>query len=134
MRHYPEVPTQRKPPPPTLPPPDARPDAPAAPPGTAAAVLAACGITDLDALTARCVTARNALGQPTGRWTPHALALAIQLAVTHRGWPPATVIPALLAVAADPATRSPIRLAEAGPWWDTPTTAGTDQGGDHQLH
>ena len=28
---------------------------------------------------------------------------------------------ALLHVAADPATRSPARLAEAGPWWDPPT-------------
>ena len=43
---------------------------------------------------------------------------------------PATVIPALLDVAADPATRSPVRLAEAGPWWNTPATAGKDQGGD----
>jgi len=122
MRHYPEVPTQRKPPPPPGPPPAAL--------GAAAAVLAACGITDLETLTARCVAARNALDQPTGRWTPHALALAIQLAVTHRGWPPAAVIPALLAVAADPATRSPVRLAEAGPWWDTLAAAGKDQGGD----
>jgi hypothetical protein len=29
------------------------------------------------------------------------------------------VEPALLAVATDPQTRSPMRLAEAGPWWDT---------------
>lgn len=27
----------------------------------------------------------------------------------------------MLHVAADPATRSPARLAEAGPWWDPPT-------------
>ena len=128
MRHYPEVPTQRKPPAPA-PPPTA---APAAALGAATAVLAACGITDLDALTARCIAARNALGQPTGRCTPHALAVAIQLAVTHRGWPPAAVIPALLAVAGDPATRSPVRLAEAGPWWDTPTAKSTTQGGGNQ--
>ncbi len=133
LRHYPEVLTQRQPPPPPV-----HTAATSTPTGTAttagdtlaigggfgaAAVLAACGITDLSDLTARCVAARSAQGQPTGRWTPHALALAIQLAVTHRGWPPAAVIPALLAVAADPATRSPVRLAEAGPWWDTPTTA-----------
>jgi hypothetical protein len=30
----------------------------------------------------------------------------------------ARVVAALLAVAADPSTRSPRRLAEAGPWWD----------------
>jgi hypothetical protein len=28
-----------------------------------------------------------------------------------------------LSVAADPATRSPMRVAEAGPWWDEPGTA-----------
>ncbi len=35
---------------------------------------------------------------------------------------------ALLAVAADPVTRSPMRLAEAGPWWDgaTPAIAGAE--------
>jgi len=120
LRHYPEVPTQRKPPPPPAPP---------AAFGSAGTVLDACGITDLDALTDRCVATRNALGQPTGRWTPHALALAIQLAVTHRGWPPAAAIPALLAIAADPATRSPVRLAEAGPWWDTPTAPVADHEG-----
>ena len=34
---------------------------------------------------------------------------------------------ALLHVAADPATRSPARLAEAGPWWDRPEAATTAQ-------
>lgn len=134
MRPYPEVPTQRKPPPPATPPAAsvAAPTASTAALHAAAAVVAACGITDLDALTARCIAARNALGQPTGRWTPNALALAIQLAVTHRGWPPSAVTPALLAVTADPATRSPVRLAEAGPWWDTPTATGTEQGDGNQ--
>ena len=28
----------------------------------------------------------------------------------------------MLQVTADPNTRSPTRLAEAGPWWDEPTT------------
>jgi len=31
-------------------------------------------------------------------------------------------VPALLALAADPATRSPARLACPGPWWELPTT------------
>jgi hypothetical protein len=52
--------------------------------------------------------------------------MAIRLAVEHRGWPATTVVPALLAVAADPATRSPGRLAEAGPWWDQPSAPKVD--------
>jgi hypothetical protein len=48
--------------------------------------------------------------------------VAIKLAVVTRGWPAADVVPALLAVAADPATISPVRVAEAGPWWDRPLT------------
>ena len=81
-------------------------------------VLTRCGITDLDALVERCRRARQALDKPTGRWTRHTLMAAIQLALT-RGWPPPLIEPALLTVAADPDTRSPMRLAEAGPWWDT---------------
>jgi len=53
----------------------------------------------------------------------------IKLAVLARGWPARDVVPALLAVAADPQTRSPARLAEAGPWWDDvrpADSAGTD--------
>ena len=37
-----------------------------------------------------------------------------------RGWPPEQIQPALLTLAADRDTRSPMRLAEAGPWWDQP--------------
>ncbi|MGB9372966.1 MAG: hypothetical protein WCA82_02270, partial [Jiangellales bacterium] len=44
---------------------------------------------------------------------------AIQLAVL-RGWPPEQIEPALLTLAADRETRSPMRVAEAGPWWDQP--------------
>jgi hypothetical protein len=69
-------------------------------------------------LVERCLAARRALGKPTGRWSRHTLLAAVQLALT-RGWPRPLVEPALLAVAADPETRSPMRLAEAGPWWDT---------------
>jgi hypothetical protein len=81
-------------------------------------VLARCHITDPDALVEHCLKSRRALGKPTGRWTRHTLLAAIQLALT-RGWPARLIEPALLAVAADPDTRSPMRLAEAGPWWDT---------------
>ncbi|NHC16445.1 hypothetical protein [Motilibacter deserti] len=85
-------------------------------------LLAACGIDDLAALAARCAAARQAQCLPVGRWSPSGLLPAIQLAVHHRGWPPHAVPAALLAVAGDPATRSPMRLAEAGPWWEPATT------------
>ena len=84
-------------------------------------VLIRCGITDLDTLVERCRHARQALDKPTGRWTRHTLHAALQLALT-RGWPPDLIESALLTVAADPDTRSPMRLAEAGPWWDTNPT------------
>ena len=84
-------------------------------------VLSRCGITDLDHLVERCLAARQALDKPTGRWTRHTLLAAIQLALS-RGWPGALIEPALLTVASDPDTRSPMRLAEAGPWWDTTPT------------
>lgn len=51
------------------------------------------------------------------------------MAVVNRGWPPSDIAAALLAVAADKATRSPVRVAEAGPWWDTATPAPGDGGG-----
>jgi hypothetical protein len=43
---------------------------------------------------------------------------ALQLAVRGRGWPAELAARALLIVAADPDSRSPMRVAEAGPWWD----------------
>ena len=113
--------TQRTPPPP--------PGSPAARATAEADLLAACGIEDLERLSARCAEVRTDLGQPPGRWAPQCLAVAIKLAVIARGWPAPDVVPALLAVAADPATRSPARLAEAGPWWDAVSAAapaGTD--------
>jgi hypothetical protein len=82
-------------------------------------VLARCGITDLGALAERCQTSRRALGLSPTRWAAPCLLAAIQLAVL-RGWPPEQIQPALLTLAADRETRSPMRLAEAGPWWDQP--------------
>jgi hypothetical protein len=96
-------------------------------------LLAQCGIDDLDALASRCQGLRRALGQPTGRWTAPCLALAVRLAVTNRGWPPADVVPALLAVASDPLTLSPVRVAEAGPWWDTPPAQPRGEDADAEL-
>jgi hypothetical protein len=118
VRPDPEKKTPRTPPPPT---PSTIPDS--APPKVEEERLAAAGITDLEALARRCQDARRALGLPTGRWGGRHLAAAVQLALI-RGWPPALVQPALLTVAADPVTRSPMRLAEAGPWWDQPPPVG----------
>lgn len=119
LRHYPEASTQSTNPPP----PSGESARPRERPGTALevaddALLAACGVTDINALSRRCIAARAALGQPGGRWTPQCLTVAIQMAVVNRGWPTANVVAALQAVAADKSTRSPVRLAEAGPWWD----------------
>ena len=89
-----------------------------------------CGIGDWDGLVADCQALRRQLGQPTARWSSHCLLAAIQLAVRARGWSATRAAAALRAVAADPATRSPMRLAEAGPWWDEPVTAAPVCGGD----
>jgi len=130
VRPDPEVPTET-PPPPTTPDGSANTADPVPagakeeglPPrrsdtGRQAELLVACRIADLDAFTATVQGLRRDLGQPSVRWSAPCLAAAIGFAVTVRGWPAAHVRDALLLVAADPHTRSPMRLAEAGPWWD----------------
>ena len=113
------------PPPPTPPPRRPRSRAPRATPqeepttDRSDEVLARCGITDLEALSERCQTARRTLGLSPTRWAGPCLLAAIQLALL-RGWPAEQIPPALLTLAADRETRSPMRLAEAGPWWDQP--------------
>lgn len=92
-------------------------------------LLEACAITDLDELARQCMTARQLLGKPTARWTARCLAVVIKLAVVTRGWPPASMEQALLAVARDRDSHSPARVAEAGPWWDT-AAFGTGQAMD----
>ncbi len=82
-------------------------------------MLARCGITNLDELAQRCQNSRQALGLSPTRWAGPCLLAAIQLALL-RGWPPEQIPHALLTLAADRETRSPMRLAEAGPWWDQP--------------
>ncbi|MBC3763432.1 helix-turn-helix domain-containing protein [Quadrisphaera oryzae] len=72
----------------------------------------------LDVIVEMCAASRTAHGLGTACWqAPHLLA-ALELAVRRRLWPARFAATALLKVAADPATRSPMRLAEAGPWWD----------------
>jgi len=130
VRPDPEVPTET-PPPPTTPEPPASAADPvpagveeeARPPrrsdtGRQAELLVACRITDLDAFTATVQGLRRDAGQPSVRWSIPCVGAAVQFAVTVRSCPAAHVRDALLLVAADPATRSLMRLAEAGPWWD----------------
>lgn len=83
-----------------------------------AAVLAAVGLPDLHDVAARCTAARNDVGRPANLWTEPALVDVLATAVLDRGLPADAAITALLAVAADPDTRSPARLACPGPWWD----------------
>ena len=83
-----------------------------------ARVLAVLGLDNLDGVAEECRAARRRLGLPAARWTARALAEVLSEAVLVRGWPADDAIAALLAVAADPATRSPARLACPGPWWD----------------
>jgi hypothetical protein len=131
VRPNPEILTD-KPPPPT-PSRPGRSSAPKAVEQADGALLAACGIADLDAVADRCVAARRALGKPTARWTARCLAVVIKLAVVTRGWPAASMEQALLAVARDRESHSPARVAEAGPWWDA-VALGVDEGMDaHEL-
>ena len=81
-------------------------------------LLTACGIDDLDGFAAEIQRLRRDLGQPSVRWSGPCLVAALQLAVKVRSWPATAARQALLLVAADGRTRSPMRLAEAGPWWD----------------
>jgi len=54
----------------------------------------------------------------------------MDLAVRGRGWPPDQAAAALVTVASDWATRSPARLAEAGPWWDQANSDDTQTADD----
>jgi hypothetical protein len=133
-RHNPEFFTESEPPHPPTPAPDAD-DAGASHSWAEETdrLIAECGIDDWDGFVNQCQALRRHLGQPTGRWSHHCLLAAIQLAVRVRNWPAAHVPAALLAVAADPATRSPMRLAESGPWWDEPVVRDAPVGDAAEL-
>jgi hypothetical protein len=73
---------------------------------------------DVEGLASECRSVRQRLGLPASRWTAGAVASALQAAAVEARRPTSLVIRALLAVTADPATRSPGRLVCAGPWWD----------------
>jgi hypothetical protein len=125
VRHNPEFFTESSTPPPPTPADSATAGAAVTRPWAEEAdrLIEHCGIGDWDGFVNQCQALRRQLGQPTGRWSKHCLLAAIQLAVRARHWPAAQAKAALLSVAADPATRSPMRLAEAGPWWDEPGPA-----------
>jgi hypothetical protein len=150
LRPYPGVPTQQEPPPPTPSgaPELGRPAGGGGggattistghpPAGTAQLVpvaaaavaevrreqlLAALGLESLDRVVMECRAARLRLGLPATRWTARVLSDVLAAAVFDHGWPAACAVPALLIVAADRDTRSPGRLACAGPWWDEAET------------
>ena len=90
-----------------------------------------CGIEDWPGFVAEVQQVRRQLGAPATRWAGPCLAAALQLATRGRGWPAEQAAQALRRVAADPKTRSPMRVAEAGPWWDeTPDTDAADDAED----
>ncbi len=134
LRPNPDVPTET-PPPPTTPAPACAPPAatgpttgrteeedprlgPNRPSRTVNDPVDGCSVGDLAALAATVQGLRRDLGRPSVRWSAPCLATAIDFATKVRGWPAQHARHALLLIAADPQTRSPMRLAEAGPWWD----------------
>ena len=125
MRHDPQPSTQTPPhPTPSADPPPA--DAPEGddPPdgGTGATeLLAACGITDLRALIGQLHDHRRQLSRPITPWSRRRVLAALDdAAAAHHGWPPSDATRALLTIAADRHTTSPMRLTAPGPWWNTP--------------
>lgn len=91
-----------------------------APAGEAEArLLAACGVSDLRALIGQLHDHRRRLSRPITPWSRRRVLAALDAAVTHHGWPPDQAVRALLAIAADRHTTSPMRLTAPGPWWNT---------------
>lgn len=90
-------------------------------------IAAACGIERWPEFVTEVQQLRRQLGAPVNRWAGPCLASALQLAVRGRGWPAEQAAQALRNVAADPKTISPMRVAEAGPWWDEAPTAEPDE-------
>jgi hypothetical protein len=101
---------------------DARHQRSSAPPAVEEEVATECGVDDWRGYVQQVQQARRDVGASAARWSGPCLAAALQLAVRARGWPADLAADALRRVAADPQTRSPMRVAEAGPWWDEPPT------------
>ena len=86
-------------------------------------LLELCGIDDLEVLAGRCQRLRLELGQNAALWSADRLVDVLTEAVSRRRWPAQLAAAALVRVAADPTTRSPMRLACPGPWWDEVSAA-----------
>ena len=97
------------------------------PPPAEGEIAAACGIERWSEFVAEIQQLRRQVGAAVTRWTGPRLASALDLAVRGRQWPAEQSAQALRHVAADPKTISPMRLAEAGPWWDEAPTAEPDE-------
>lgn len=98
-------------------------------------LLELCRIDDLEVLAGRCQRLRLELGQNAALWSADRLIEVLNEAVARRRWPGQLAAAALLRVAADPLTRSPMRLACPGPWWDdggdvSAVTAGEEEHGE----
>lgn len=87
-----------------------------------ARLLEACRITDLRALIGQLHDHRRRLARPITPWSRRRVLAALDAAVTHHGWPPTDTVRALLTVAADRTTTSPMRLTAPGPWWNVVST------------
>ena len=83
-------------------------------------LLQKCGITDLRALIGQLHDHRRRLARPITPWSRRRVLAALHAAVTHHGWPPDQAGQAVLAIAADRHTTSPMRLTAPGPWWNAP--------------
>ena len=101
----------------------ARPHEAAEPPGDWAPVLASVGLDygpPFQDLIERVVAARLAAGHESHRWRATHLIDALRDAVLDKHWPADCAVPALLHLAGDRTTASPMRLGCPGPWWDRP--------------
>lgn len=85
-------------------------------------IATACVIDDWRAFVGQTQRARRDVGESVTRWAGLCLASAPQLAVSGRGWAAGQAAAAQHRVAVDMGSRSPMRVAEAGPWWDEPPT------------
>jgi len=114
LRPNPKFLTQREPPPPRPPRCTGRSRAPTAE-GELRHLL---GVDDVAQVAADCRTARRRLGLPASLWTTTAITRVLHRSVIEHGWPADAAVPAILALAGDPETRSPGRLPCPGPWWE----------------
>lgn len=96
-------------------------------------VAVACGIEDWLGFLSHVQKFRRDIGASVTRWSGPCLATALQLAVRGRDWPTNQAADALRRVAADPGSKSPMRVAEAGPWWDEPPRNVVDDEGANGI-